>query len=244
MTEPNGDLTGSNGEQAPSPAWTPQEPWQPPPPMPPHLIPSRTSLSSAAASGPPTSGPPGAPPPFGPPASAVPGSAVPVPAAWQPYPPPGGVPPGVPQPVRPPGWAVPVPPPPPQAARPVRVEALPGTPFGVAYLGVSPTVSGLAVGSMVAGIGSVLVAMVVVCFGLAGAQSGWGPLVAGAFAILAALVGGTAAAAGIVAMRQIRRAAGAASGRGLAVTGLACGASGVGLTLLGFLLAVALSRGG
>jgi hypothetical protein len=124
------------------------------------------------------------------------------------------------------------------------VDPLPGTPFGVAYLDVGPTVSGLAVGSMVAGIGSVLVSLLVYCFGLAGRQGGWGPLVAGAFAILAGLVGAAAVATGLVAMRQVRRSPGEVSGRGLAITGVACGGSGVALTVLGFLLVALVSAGG
>jgi hypothetical protein len=107
----------------------------------------------------------------------------------------------------------------------------------VAYLAVNPTVSGPAVGSMVAGIGSILVTTLVFCFGLAGAQSGWGVLVAGAFAILAGLLGAAGIATGWVAMRQIRRAADRLSGRGMAIAGLACGGAGVGLTLLGFVIA-------
>jgi hypothetical protein len=127
-------------------------------------------------------------------------------------------------------------------ARPVRVDPVPGTPFGVVYLGVSPTVSGLAVGSMVAGIGSVLASLLVYCFGLAGARGGWGPLVSGAFAILAGLVGAAAVGTGLVAMRQIRRAPGELGGRGLAITGVACGGSGVALTVLGFLLVALVSH--
>jgi hypothetical protein len=127
-------------------------------------------------------------------------------------------------------------------ARPVRVDPVPGTPFGVVYLGVSPTVSGVAVGSMVAGIGSVLVSLLVYCFGLAGAQNGWGPLVSGAFAILAGLVGAAALITGLVAMRQIRQAPAEQSGRGLAITGVACGGSGIGLTVLGFLLVVLVTQ--
>jgi hypothetical protein len=137
----------------------------------------------------------------------------------------------------------PYPPPPRQLPRPVRVDPVPGTPFGVVYLGVSPTVSGIAVGSMVAGIGSVLVSLLVYCFGLAGAQNGWGPLVSGAFAILAGLVGGAALATGLVAMRQIRQAPTELGGRGLAITGVACGGSGIGLTVLGFLLVALVSQG-
>jgi hypothetical protein len=124
--------------------------------------------------------------------------------------------------------------------RPVRVDPVPGTDFGVAYLAVSPTVSGLAVGSMVAGIGSALVALVVVCFGVTGAGSGWGPLVSGAFAILAGLVGGGALAGGLVARRQIGHSGGRLSGGGLAVTGIACGASGLGVAVFGVVLAMIL----
>jgi hypothetical protein len=97
---------------------------------------------------------------------------------------------------------------------------------------------------MVAGIGSVLVTLVVFCFGVAGASGGWGPLVSGAFAILAGLVGAAAVGTGIVAMRQVRRAPGELSGRGLAITGVVCGASGVALTALAFVLAVAIVNRG
>jgi hypothetical protein len=85
------------------------------------------------------------------------------------------------------------------------------------------------------------VAFVVICFGLTGARGGWGPLVSGAFAILAALVGGGALAAGLVSTRRIAHSGGRLSGRGLAVTGIACGASGLGLAVLGVLLAVLLT---
>jgi hypothetical protein len=130
--------------------------------------------------------------------------------------------------------------------RPVRVDHVPGTDFGVAYLPVNPTVSGTAAGSMVAGIGSIVVALVVICFGVTGARSsdgtgGWGPLVSGAFAILAGLLGGGALAVGLLTRRQIRRSSGRLSGGGLAVTGIACGASGLGVAVLGVLLAIALS---
>jgi hypothetical protein len=107
---------------------------------------------------------------------------------------------------------------------------------------VTATFSGIAVGSMVAGIGSVLVSLLVYAFGLVGAGRGWGPapLVAGAFAILAGLAGLAALATGLVAVRQIRRDAAQSRGRELAVAGVVCGGSGVVLTLLGFLLVVAL----
>jgi hypothetical protein len=119
---------------------------------------------------------------------------------------------------------------------------VPGTQFGVAIPALSPTVSGLGVGSLVAGIGAVLVALLELCFGLAGAQPGWGALVAGAFAALGAAVGGGAVGTAITATRQIRQSAGQITGRGLAIAGLACGATGLGLAVLGLMLAIVLLR--
>jgi Domain of unknown function (DUF4190) len=229
VTEPN------DGRPAGAQPWGPPEPWPPP------------AQPAAGAPGVPYGPPPG--PPFPPPASGggyAPPHHAPAPAYSGPpavgpgqpgYPrtPPPGQPPAV-----PPGW--PAPPRRGQVARPVRVEPVPGSPFGLAYFGVTPTVSGLAVGSMVAGIGSVLVCLLVYCFGLTGAKSGWGALVAGAFAILAALVGGGAVGTGVVAVRQIRRTPDELRGRGLAVTGIVTGCCGVGLTVLGFLLVAVMSR--
>jgi hypothetical protein len=126
------------------------------------------------------------------------------------------------------------------AARPVRVDPIPGTDFGVVYLAVNPTSLGLATGSTVGGIGAALVALVVICFGVVGASPGWGPLVSGAFAILSALLGGAAIGSGLIASRQIRAAPGRLRGRGLAVAGIWCGAGGLGLAALGFLLALLL----
>ncbi|MBO0869723.1 MAG: hypothetical protein J2P15_14270 [Micromonosporaceae bacterium] len=117
------------------------------------------------------------------------------------------------------------------------MEVLPGTGFGVAYPLVKPTLSGLAVGSMVGGIASVLVSLAVFCFGLAGAQPGWGVLVSGAFAILGGVMGAAATATGLVARRQILAISGELRGRGLGVTGIVCGSIGMGLTVVGFLLA-------
>ena len=124
--------------------------------------------------------------------------------------------------------------------RPVRVDAVPDTDFGVAYLGVSPTVSGLAIGAMVGGIGSILVTLLVFCFGLAGAQGGWGPLVAGAFAVLAGLLGIASVGAGVTARRMIRsgRPGVPSAGRGMAVSGIVCGAVGAGLAALGIVVAI------
>jgi hypothetical protein len=120
----------------------------------------------------------------------------------------------------------------------VRIEPVPGTEFGVAYVPVAPTASGLAIGSLVAGIGSVAVALIVGCFGLAGGSAGWGLLVSGAFAVLAGLLGVGAAGIGVVAMRQVKAARGRLTGRGIAIAGISCGGAGVVLTAGGLLLAL------
>jgi hypothetical protein len=120
---------------------------------------------------------------------------------------------------------------------PVRVEPVPGTNFGIAYLGVPPLVAGQAIASLVAGIGSILVAFVVGCSGLAGAKDGWGLLVGGAFAILAGLLGLAAMVLGVIGLQRIQRSGGQAKGRGLALAGSICGGVGTGLTV--FALAVA-----
>jgi hypothetical protein len=126
--------------------------------------------------------------------------------------------------------------------RPVAVEVVPGTQFGLAIVGVAPTTSGPAIASLVAGVGSILVSTVVGCFGVLGAGSGWGPTVSGAFAVLAGLAGLAAIALGLVGRRQIRRSAGwrSVTGKGLAMSGIICGAVGVGLTVLSFVAAIAL----
>jgi hypothetical protein len=62
-----------------------------------------------------------------------------------------------------------VPPPPPDGRwRPERVDLLAGTEFGLVRLQVPPIASGLATGSLIAGIGSIGVSLLVLCFGLAG----------------------------------------------------------------------------
>jgi hypothetical protein len=109
----------------------------------------------------------------------------------------------------------------------VRVEPVPGTPYGLAVLGAPAAASGAAVGALVAGISSILVVTLVGCFGLAGADAGWGLWVAGAFAVLAGGLGGAGVWLGVVGLRQTRRGrAGvepALTGRGMAVAGLVCG---------------------
>jgi len=127
------------------------------------------------------------------------------------------------------------------------VEPVNGTPFAVVYLDVAPVTAGLAVGSLVAGIGSVMVAIAVGCFGLAGAQGGWGGWAAGAFAILAALLGTAGVVLGLLGQRQIRQAAPPPAvrftGRGLAIAGMSCGGAGLAITGLAFALALLLQLG-
>ena len=135
-----------------------------------------------------------------------------------------------------------MPPPPREVPRPPkRVDPVPGTPFGVVHLDVPPVTSGLAVGSLTAGIASILVSLLVFCFGIAGPNYG-GAWAAGAFTLLGGLAGTGAVVAGLLARRQIRRPAPPPAvrftGRGLAVAGLVCGGVGLLLSLLG--LAVAL----
>jgi hypothetical protein len=141
-----------------------------------------------------------------------------------------------------------VPPPPREAWRPPRrVEMVPGTTFGVVHLDVPPVTSGLAIGALTVGIASIVVSLLVACFGVAGANGGWGGWAAGAFAVLGSLLGLAGIVLGVLARRQISRAAPTAAlrftGRGLAVAGLSCGAVGLGCTLLGFAAALLLQLG-
>lgn len=137
-------------------------------------------------------------------------------------------------------------PPPPPAGRwePARVDPLPGTEFGLVQLRVVPITSGLAIGSLVAGIGAILVSFLVFCFGLVGAESDWGGWVSGAFTLLSVAIGGGATALGVVARRQVRRAGEPGqvrfTGSGLAVGGISCGLAGVGIAVLGLALALLL----
>ena len=140
----------------------------------------------------------------------------------------------------------PVVPPPPPAGRwqPERVDVLPGTEFGLVQLRVEPITSGLAIGSLIAGIGSILVALLVLCFGLVGANAGWGGWVSGAFAVLAVVAGGGAITVGLIARRQIRGSGRIGqvrfTGGGVAIAGVSCGAAGVGIALLSLALALVL----
>jgi hypothetical protein len=116
------------------------------------------------------------------------------------------------------------------------VEAVPGTGFGVMHLQVAPLTSGLAIGALIAGIASVLVSFIVLCFGLAGASDGWGPWVAGAFTVLGGLAGVGGIGLGVSAVRQVRGSGRPGtirfSGRGVAIAGISCGAAGLLISLL------------
>jgi hypothetical protein len=137
-------------------------------------------------------------------------------------------------------------PPPPASGRwqPERVEPLPGTEFGLVQLRVMPITSGLAIGSLIAGIGSILVSFLVLCFGITGAKNGWGGWVSGAFTLLSVIFGAGAVALGLVSRRQIGRSGHTGqvrfTGRGMAISGLICGCAGAGIALLSLALALVL----
>ncbi|WP_328464950.1 hypothetical protein OHA21_42240 [Actinoplanes sp. NBC_00393] len=125
-----------------------------------------------------------------------------------------------------------------------RVDMVGGTEFGLAQLRVPPITSGLAIGSLVAGIGAILVSFVAGCFGLLGGGEDWGALVTGAFTLLCVLAGGGAITAGVIALRQIRRSGQTGrvrfTGRGLGIAGIICGGIGAGIGLLALLLGLVL----
>jgi hypothetical protein len=114
----------------------------------------------------------------------------------------------------------------------------------VVTLDVPPVTSGLAIGALVAGIASVLVSFVVVCFGVAGAPYGWGALAAGAFTLLAVVAAAGAIVLAVAARRQINQVGPAAAiryaGKGIATSGLVTGLVGLAITLVGFGLALLL----
>jgi hypothetical protein len=144
-----------------------------------------------------------------------------------------------------PPFAPPVPPPPPSGRwQPERVEAVPGTEFGLIQFKVAPITSGLAIGSLIAGIGATLVSTLVLCFGLTGADAGWGALVAGAFTLPSVIGGVGAIVVGLIARRQIRRSGRTGqvrfTGAGIAVAGISCGGAGAGIALLSLALALVL----
>ena len=116
-----------------------------------------------------------------------------------------------------------------------RVDLVPGTPFGLAFLRGPATVSGVSIGGMVAGIASILVALISGCFGVvtpAGIAAG------GAFAILAALFGIGGIVLGMLGLRQGRRGGGRVTGRAMAITGISCGGTGLVLSLVAVIAAL------
>lgn len=121
---------------------------------------------------------------------------------------------------------------------------MPGTEFGLVQLRVQPITSGLAIGSLIAGIGAIVVSFLVLCFGLAGSNDGWGGWVAGAFTVLSVVAGGGAVAVGLVARRQIRRSGQTGqvrfTGGGVAIAGISCGATGAGIALVSLALSLVL----
>ncbi|WP_433321256.1 hypothetical protein ACQP0U_29175 [Micromonospora sp. CA-269861] len=124
------------------------------------------------------------------------------------------------------------------------METVSGTPFGVVHLDVAPVTSGLAIGALVAGVASVLVSLLVICFGVAFKNDG-GAWASGAFTALGVLAGGAAVVIGLLARRQIRRPVAPSAvqftGRGLAMAGICCGGAGALLSLLGLGLALLLT---
>ena len=128
---------------------------------------------------------------------------------------------------------------------PVAFEVVPGTPFGVAIVSVAPTASGPATASLATGVASILVSLVVGCFGALGARNGWGPIVAGAFAVLAGFLGVASLLLARTGLGQIRRGLGwsTVTGRGLALGGMICGAVGLLFTVLSLAGAIALAAG-
>jgi len=123
---------------------------------------------------------------------------------------------------------------------PVRIEQVPGEPFGLAILPEPSTVSGPAIASLATGIGSLLVMAVVWFFGLIGADGGWGGPVSGAFAVLAVLLGSAASVLGGIALRVIRGTR-QMKGRVNAIMGIICGGTGVLMAVAGVVIAIVLS---
>jgi hypothetical protein len=84
----------------------------------------------------------------------------------------------------------------------------------------------------------------VLCFGLVGAEAGWGAWAAGAFTVLAVAAGTAGMALGVLARRQIRRIGPAASmrfrGQGLASAGFICGIGGLVVAVVSFVAAIVL----
>jgi hypothetical protein len=125
---------------------------------------------------------------------------------------------------------------------PVAYEPVGGTPYGVAIVSVAPTSSGPATASLVTGVTSILVSFAVTCFAIYGASKGWGPIVAGAFAVLSAFLGVASLVLGRFGIRQMRRKTGwsTVTGRGLASSGMICGSTGLLFTVVSLAASLAL----
>lgn len=158
--------------------------------------------------------------------------------AAEPFPPPSAPP------AQPYGGYAPPPPPPSGRWQPERIDPLPGTQFGLVQFRVMPITSGLGIGSLIAGIASILVSFLVLCFGVVGAKGGWGGWVSGAFTVLSVVVGVGAIALGVVSRRQIRGSGRTGqvrfTGKGMATAGLVCGCVGAGIALSSLVLALVL----
>jgi hypothetical protein len=122
---------------------------------------------------------------------------------------------------------------------PVGDAAMPGTPYRLALVGLPRTPSGPAAASLPLGIASILVSLVVICFAAVGARDGWGPAVAGAFALLSGFAGVGAIVLGQVGLRQTRMAPGRITGRGPAIAGIVCAI--VGLAFSAFAIVISLA---
>ena len=97
--------------------------------------------------------------------------------------------------------------------RPARIDPVAGTEFGLVQLEVPGATSGLATGSLVAGIASVLISALVLCFGLVARRQ---------------------------IRRSGQEGRLRFTGRGTAAAGISCGAAGVGIALLSLALALVL----
>ncbi|WP_412541503.1 hypothetical protein R8Z50_02640 [Longispora sp. K20-0274] len=253
-------MTQDHGQTPPEPTpWAAPSPWEVP------REPATVSPAPAVAPPPPALWvPPGSdtpgqvPPGFAapgqsPPAAVPPGQPYPsAPQPGQPHPystqpplfaHPAPVPPMAAAPAPVPQWHRP-PAPPRQPGPAITMAAVlpgPGGDFNLAYPAVRPIQSGVALGSLSAGIASLLVSIAVLCFGVTGADDGWGAQVGGAFALLGVVAGVAGLGLGTVALRQIRRARGELTGRGVAVGGLICAGVGLVSSVGALLLAVVLS---
>jgi hypothetical protein len=79
----------------------------------------------------------------------------------------------------------------------------------------------------------------VICFAAVGVRDGWGPAVAGAFALLSGFAGVGAIVLGQVGLRQTRRAPDRISGRGPAIAGIVCAIVGLVVSALAIVLSLA-----